>query len=109
MISKGNRDTILSERLNRCIHTSMRVLHNGCKSNMIFVEGSQMVTYVLNSGHVTGTDLSRSLLFTGHEFYLLINFFNRTYYTYEVNETSVKSHDDGLLPLLQKIRESIRF
>jgi hypothetical protein len=81
------------------------VFNNDRKTNRVFLEGSQTLTYAWNSCPVLGTDLSRSLLTVGQEFRFPIDFEADSRVSFETSDKEKKLFTDNLTDLLQKSRE----
>ena len=68
ILSSGNHDAMIAERVNRFLNSGMKNLCQDQGSTMIGCKTILLLIYAWNSAPVMGTDLSRSLLTVGREF-----------------------------------------
>jgi hypothetical protein len=104
--ARGHHDAILVERFNRFLNAGLHVFNNDRDSNRVFIEGAHTLIDAWNLCPVIGTDLSRSLLTVGREFFHFpINFETNRQVSYDISSEEKKLFADNLTDLLLKSRE----
>jgi hypothetical protein len=74
VLSGGNHNPMIVERLNRYLNEGLRIMTNERDSNRIALEAILLLIYAWNSCPVPGTDISRSMVAVGREFTFPIDF-----------------------------------
>ncbi len=74
ILSSGNHDPMLVERLNRYLNKGLKIMVNKWDSPRIALEALLLLIYAWNSYPVPGTDISCSLVAVGRKFQFPINF-----------------------------------
>jgi hypothetical protein len=74
ILSGGNHDPMLVERLNRYLNKWLKIMVNKQDSPWIALEALLLLIYAWNSCPVPGTDISRSLVAVGCKFQFPIDF-----------------------------------
>ncbi len=74
VLSSGNHNPMLVERINRYLNQGLRIMCNECDSNRVALEAILLLIYAWNSCLVPGTDISRSMVAVGREFAFPIDF-----------------------------------
>jgi hypothetical protein len=74
ILSGGNHDPMLVERLNRYLNKGLKIMVNERDSPRIALKALLLLIYAWNSCPVPGTDISLSLVAVGCEFQFPINF-----------------------------------
>ena len=74
VLSGGNHNPMIVERLNRYLNEGLRIMTNERDSNRIALEAILLLIYAWNSSPVPGTDISRSMVAVGREFAFPIDF-----------------------------------
>jgi hypothetical protein len=74
VLSGGNHNPMLVERLNRYLNEGLQIMANERDSNRIALEAILLLIYAWNSCPVPGTDISHCMVALGHEFQFPINF-----------------------------------
>jgi hypothetical protein len=74
VLSGGNHNPMIVERLNRYLNEGLRIMTNERDSNRIALEAILLLIYAWNSSPVPGTDISHSMVAVGREFAFPIDF-----------------------------------
>jgi hypothetical protein len=74
VLSGGNHNPMIVERLNRYLNEGLRIMTNERDSTRIALEAILLLIYAWNSCPVPGTNISRSLVAVGREFSFPIDF-----------------------------------
>ncbi len=74
VLSSGNHNPMLVERINRYLNQGLRIMCNERDSNRVALEAILLLIYAWNSCPVPGTDISRSMIAVGREFAFPIGF-----------------------------------
>jgi hypothetical protein len=74
VLSGGNHNPMLVERINRYLNKGLKIMVNEQDSPRIALKEILLLIYAWNSCPVPGTDISRSLVAVGREFQFPINF-----------------------------------
>jgi hypothetical protein len=74
VLSGGNHNPMLVERVNRYINKGLKIMTNERESIRVALEAILLLIYAWNSCPIPGTDISRSLVAVGREFAFPIDY-----------------------------------
>ncbi len=74
VLSGGNHNPMLVERINHYLNQGLRIMCNECDSNRVALEAILLLIYAWNACPVPGMDISRSMIAVGPKFAFPINF-----------------------------------
>jgi hypothetical protein len=74
VLSAGNHNPMLVERVNWYINKGLKTMTNKCRSIRVALEAILLLIYAWNSCPIPGTDISRSLVAVGRKFAFPIDY-----------------------------------
>jgi len=108
VLSGGNHDPMLIERINRYLNRCLKIFCNERDSVRVAEEGILLSLYAWNSAPVAGTDISRSLVTVGREFHFPIDFSSRKHFELTSTPASVESFAKDQACLLKACGEIVK-
>ena len=105
VLSSGNHNPMLVERVNRYLNKGLKIMCNERESIRIAPEAILLLLYAWNSCPVAGTDLSRSFVAMGRIFQFPIDFSDRKHHQLTSTPDSVTSYSKNLAMNLKASRE----
>ncbi len=105
VLSSGNHNPMLVERVNRYLNKGLKVMTNERGSVRIAMEAILFLLYAWNSAPIPGTNLSRCFVTLGCKFQFPINFLADKHWELTSTPATVKSYSKNLAIHLQASRE----
>jgi hypothetical protein len=105
VLSGGNHNPMLVERINRYLNQGLWIMCNERNSNCVALEAILLLIYAWNSCPVPGTDISHSMVAVGRNFAFPINFSSGKHAELYSAPGSVVSYSKELASHLDACRE----
>ena len=106
VLSGGNHNPMIVERVNRYLNKGLRVMTNERNSVRVAMECILLLIYAWNSCPIPGTDISRSLVAVGREFSFPIDFETNAHLSLtSATPSTVESYAKELFVRLTACRE----
>ncbi len=102
VLSGGNHNPMLVERVNRYLNKGLKVMTNERGSVRIAMEAILLLLFAWNSAPILGTDLSRCFVVLGCKFQFSINFLADKHWELTSTLATVKSYSKNLAVHLQR-------
>jgi hypothetical protein len=105
VLSGGNHNGMLVERVNRYLNKGLKIMTNERDSVRVAMEAILLLLYAWNSAPIPGTDLSRCFVALGREFQFPIDFSADKHMELTSTPASVTSYSRDLATRLSALRE----
>lgn len=105
VLSGGNHDGMLVERVNRYLNKGLKILTNERGSVRVAMESILLLLYAWNSCPVPGTDISRSMVAVGREFAFPIDFSTNEHFVTHSAPGTVTTYAQDLAGRLSTCRD----
>ena len=105
VLSGGNHNGMLVERINRYLNKGLKIMTNERDSVQVAMEAILLLLYAWNSTPIPGTDISCCLVALGQEFQFPINFSADKHLELTSTPASVTSYSRDLATRLSALRE----
>jgi hypothetical protein len=105
ILSGGNHNGMLVERVNRYLNKGLKIMTNERDSVRVAMEAILLLLYAWNSAPIPGTDLSRCFVALGREFQFPIDFSADKHLELTSTPASVTSYSRDLATRLSALRE----
>jgi hypothetical protein len=104
VLSGGNHNPMLVERVNQYINKGLKIMTNECGSIRVAREAILLLIYAWNSCPIPGTDISRSLVAVGREFAFPINYSAGKHWVLVSSPSTVTTYSKDLAMHLTECR-----
>jgi hypothetical protein len=105
VLSGGNHNGMLVERVNRYLNKGLKIMTNERDSVRVAMEAILLLLYAWNSSPIPRTDISRCFVALGREFQFPIDFSADKHLELTSNPASVTSYSRDLATRLSALRE----
>ena len=105
VLSGGNHNGMLVERVNRYLNKGLKIMTNERDSVRVAMEAILLLLYAWNSAPIPGTDLSRCFVALGREFQFPIDFSAEKHMDLTSTPASVTSYSRDLATRLSALRD----
>jgi hypothetical protein len=105
VLSGGNHNGMLVERVNRYLNKGLKIMTNERDSVRVAMEAILLLLYAWNSAPIPGTDISRCLVALGREFQFPFDFSADKHLALTSTPASVTSYSRDLATRLSALRE----
>ena len=105
VLSGGNHNAMLVERVNRYLNKGLKVMTNERGSVRIAMEAILLLLYAWNSAPIPGTDLSRCFVALGREFQFPVDFSTNKHVELTSTPATITSYSRDLANNLQASHE----
>jgi hypothetical protein len=108
VLSGGNHNPMLVERVNRYLNKGLKIMTNERESVRIALEAILLLLYAWNSCPIPGTDISRSLVAVGREFAFPIDYSTGKHWELVSSPSTVTTYSKDLAKRLAATREVVK-
>ena len=105
VLSGGNHNPMLVERINRYLNKGLKIMTNERESVRVALEAILLLLYAWNSCLIPGTDISRSLVAVGREFAFPIDYSTEKHWELVSSPNTVTTYSKDLATRLAATRE----
>ena len=105
VLSGGNHNGMLVERVNRYLNKGLKIMTNERGSVCVAMEAILLLLYAWNSAPIPGTDISRCFVALGREYQFSIDFSADKHLELTATPASVTSYSRDLTTRLSAFRE----
>ena len=105
VLSGGNNNPMLVERVNRYLNKGLKIMTNERESVRIALEAILLLLYAWNSCPIPGTDISRSLVAIGCKFAFPIDYSTGKHWELVSSPSTVTTYSKDLAKCLAATRE----
>ena len=105
VLSGGNHNPMLVERVNRYLNKGLKIMTNERDSVRVAMEAILLLLYAWTSAPIPGTDLSRSFVALGREFQFPIDFSTNKHFELTSTPSTIASYSRNLASHLSALRD----
>ena len=105
VLSGGNHNPMLVERVNRYLNKGLKIMTNERDSVRVALEAILLLLYAWNSAPIPGTDLSRSFVALGREFQFPIDFSANKHFELTSTPSTIASYSRDLASRLSALQD----
>jgi hypothetical protein len=105
VLSGGNHNGMLAERVNRYLNKGLKIMTNKRDSVRVAMEAILLLLYAWNSAPIPGTDISCCIVALGQEFQFPIDFSANKHLELTSTPASITSYSRDLATHLSALRE----
>jgi hypothetical protein len=105
VLSGGNHNPMLVERVNRYLNKGLKIMTNERDSVRVAMEAILLLLYAWNSAPIPGTDLSRCFVALGREFQFPIDFSANKHFELTSSPSTISSYSRDLAKRLSALHE----